>query len=379
MASFEFEAGLRMQLREAAEREQRRGLLARFAAAGRALLPNVGHSVLPAAAVAATVAAAISVAAIFLMSESAQRPVAPPEVVAEFKPAASLGHSFAAFGSVWMADTSRDELLRVDPDSRRVVGRLPVAGELALGGGAGALWALQEGSPRGKFDLRGPLLRIDPSTNRVTARIALSTPDGQPFDGYEILAGRDQVWVAGVSGALRVDTQTNRVTQAIAAPDQLVATHFALLDGALWALTEDGRLLRFDTRTGKVLSDARVGLRFSDALVGLPEAWDLSDGPGGSLIAAVPSGELARVEPYTGRVLWRTRLGQNVQVWSAADGLIWTRSNGPAYDRLTALDPDTGAILTRVELEDFGGTAIAPVDDELWLSTAGGNVVVLRR
>jgi hypothetical protein len=251
MASFEFEASLRMQLREAAERERRRSLLARFAAAGRALVPSVCHSVLPVAAVTATVAAAISVAAIFLMSESAQRPVAPPEVVAEFKVANSLGDTFAAFGSVWMADTSRDELLRVEPDSRRVIRRLPVAGELAHGGGAGALWALQEGSARGGFGFHGPLLRIDPSTNRVTARIALSTPDGQPFEAYEVLAGRDEVWLAGAGGALRVDPRTNRVTQAISAPDQLVSTHFALLGGALWAITEDGRLLRFDTRTGK--------------------------------------------------------------------------------------------------------------------------------
>jgi PQQ-like domain len=369
MASFEFEANLRMQLREAAEREQRRSLVARFAAAARAVLPNVGHSVLPAAAVAATVAAAISVAAIFLMSEPAQRPVAPPEVVAEFKPAASLGATFAAFGSVWMTDTSRDELLRVEPDSRRVVGRLPVAGELALGAGAGALWALQEGSPGGGFGLFGPLLRIDPSTNRVTARIALSTPDGQRFEGYEILTGEDEVWVAGASGALRVDPRTNRVTQAIAAPDQLVTTHFALLDGALWAISEDGRLLRFDTNTGRVLSDARLGLA---------EASDLSNGPGGALIASTP-GELARVEPYTGRVLWRTRVGRPLQAWSPAGGLIWARSSGQVHDRLTALDPDTGAILTRVELEDFGGTAIATVDDELWLSTIGGNMVVLRR
>jgi hypothetical protein len=127
--------------------------------------------------------------------------------------------------------------------------------------------------------------------------------------------------------------------------------------------------LSFDTRTGKVLSDARLG--FS-------EAFDLSDGPRGSLIAAAP-GELARVEPYTGRVLWRTALGRPVQAWSEAGGLIWARSSGPMRDRLTALDPDSGRVLTRVELEDFGGTGIAAVDDELWLSTAGGDVVVLRR
>jgi hypothetical protein len=372
MASFEFQASLRTQLREAAEREQRRGILARLAAAGRALLPNIGHALLPAAAVTATIAAAISVAAIFLMSDSEQRPVAPPEVVAELSVADTLGATFGAFGSVWMADTSRDELLRVDPDSRRVVGRLPVAGELALGVGAGSLWALQEGQSRksrGGFALNGPLLRIDPSTNRVTARIALGTVAGQPFAGYEVLDGRDEVWVAGVSGAVRIDPQTNRITQAIAAPDQLVGTHFALLDGDLWAITEDGRLLSFDTRTGRPVSNVRLGF---------PEARDLSNGPGGALIAAAP-GALARIEPYSGRVLWRTRLGPSVDVWTAAGGLIWVRSSGQGQDRLSALDPDSGRVLTRVELEDFGGAGLAAVNDELWLSTVGGSVVVLRR
>ena len=369
MASFDFQASLRMQLREAAEREQRRGLLARLAAAGRALLPGVGHSLLPAAAVAATIAAAISVAAIFLMSDSEQRPVAPPEVVAELGVADSIGATFGAFGSVWMADTSREELLRIDPDTRRVVARLPVAGEVALGVGAGDLWALQAGPAQGGFDLGGPLLRIDPSTNRVTARIALGAVAGQPFGGYEVLDGRDEVWVAGVSGALRIDARTNRVTQAIAAPDQLVSTHFALLDGDLWAITEDGRLLSFDTRTGRTVSDVRLGLT---------EAGDLATTPGGALIAAAP-GALARVEPYTGRVLWRTRLGPSVDVWTGAGGLIWVRSSGQGQDRLSALDPETGRVLTRVELEDFGAAGLAAVDDELWLSTVGGNVVVMRR
>ncbi|HEX5979985.1 MAG TPA: PQQ-binding-like beta-propeller repeat protein [Thermoleophilaceae bacterium] len=369
MAAFEFQASLRMQLREAAEREQRRSPLARLAAAGRALLPGVGHSLLPAAAVAATIAATISVAAIFLMSDSAQRPVAPPEGVAELSVADSVGATFGAFGSVWMADTAREQLLRVDPDSRRVIGRLPVAGEVALGVGGGDLWALQEGRSRGGFALNGPLLRIDPSSNRVTARIALGAVAGQPFAGYEVLDGRDEVWVAGPGGALRIDARTNRVTQAVAAPDQLVSTHFALLDGDLWAITEDGRLLSFDTRTGRTVSDVRLGL---------PEAGDLSNGPGGALIATAP-GALARIEPYSGRVLWRTRLGPRVDVWTAAGGNIWVRSSGQGQDRLSALDPDTGRVLTRVELEDFGGAGLAAVDDELWLSTVAGNVVVMRR
>jgi streptogramin lyase len=369
MTSFRFEASLRMQLREAAAREQRRGLLARFAAAARTVLPGVAHSALPATAAAATIAAAISVAAIFLTSDSAERPVAPPEVVAELTVADSLGDNFAAFGSVWMADTTRDELLRLDPESRRVVGRIRVEGELALGAGAGSLWALQEGSTRGGFGLRGPLLRIDPSTNRVTARIPLATQDGQPFAGYAVLAARDQLWVAGPGGALRIDPRTNEVTQSVAAPDQLVTTHFTLLEGGLWAMTDDGRLFSFDPRTGRPVTNVRVRLS---------EVGALGSGPAGSLLATTP-GALARVEPYTGRVLWRTGLGERVDAGTGAGGLIWARSSGHGPDRLSALDPDTGRVLTQVELEDFGGTGIAAIDDELWLSTAGGGVVVLRR
>jgi hypothetical protein len=184
-----------------------------------------------------------------------------------------------------------------------------------------------------------------------------------------VLDGRDEVWVAGVSGAVRIDPQTNRITQAIAAPDQLVSAHFALLDGDLWAITEDGRLLSFDTRSGSPVNNVRVAL---------PEAFDLGTGPGGALIAATP-GAIARVEPYSGRVLWRTRLGGRVDVWAAAGGMIWTRSSGEARDRLSAVDPETGRVLTSVELEDFGGAGIGTVGDELWLSTVGGSVVVLRR
>jgi PQQ-like domain len=368
-AGFEFEASLRQQLRKAAEREQLRGRLARLVAAGRALLSAVGHSALPATAAAATVAAAVAVAAIFLMSGSEQRPVAPPEVVAEFSAADTLGATIAAHGSVWMNDTSREELLRIDPQSRRVTARLPVNGEVTLGAGAGALWVLQEGSRRGGYELHGPLLRIDPATNRVTARIALRATNGQPFAGAEVLADRDQVWVSGPTGALRIDPQTNRVTKAVAAPDELISTDFALSAGGLWAITETGLLLGFDPTAGTRLSEVRVALT---------EPLDVSGGQGDALFATLP-GAMARVDPYTGRVLWRTRLGQRVHAWVAARGLIWARSSGQVHDRLSGLDPDTGRVLTRVELDDFGGSGVEAINDELWLSTVGGNVVVLRR
>jgi len=370
MAGFEFEARLRLELREAAEREQRRGWLARFVAAGRSLLPAIGHSALPATAVTATVAAAIAVAAIFMMSGTEQRPVAPPRVVAEFTIGDSLGETVAAYGSVWINDTSGAELLRVDPDSRRVTARLPVRGEVSMTSGGGSLWALQEGSFPGGFEFHGPLLRIDPSTDEVTARIPLRTPAGQPFAGDEVLAARDAVWVGGLHGALRIDPRTNRVTTAIALPGDYVSSDFALWRGGLWALTADGRLLQFDTRTGDKLSEVPLEL---------PPASRPLETAGDALVTTV-SGGLARIDPYSGRVLWSRRLGQDLDtVATEAGGLIWARSSGRMHDRLYALDPDTGRVLTSLELDDFGGAGIAAIDDELWLTTVGGKVVVLRR
>jgi streptogramin lyase len=379
MAAFEFETTLRSQLRNAAEREQRRGRLARLGAAGRALLPTVGHSALPAAAAAAAVAAAIAVAAIFLTSGSERRAVAPPKVVGQFPVADSLGSTVAAYGSIWTNDTSRDELLRVDPGARRieaghsylgVTTRLRVQGEVSLASGGGALWALQRGSPSGGGEFHGPLLRINPTTNRVTARIALRTPAGQPFVGAEVLATRDHVWVSGYeSGALRIDPRTNRVSEVIAPPGDRVAMNLALQGGGLWALTTDGRLQRFDPRTGA--PGRQVPLT-------LDGARDLRAVAREALVAAVPGG-LARLDPHTGRTVWRSELGQRISGWTEAGDLLWVRSSGQVHDRISALDLDTGRVMTSVELDDFRGSGVTAIDDELWLPTVAGNVVILRK
>jgi hypothetical protein len=113
--------------------------------------------------------------------------------------------------------------------------------------------------------------------------------------------------------------------------------------------------------------------------VALPQAARSLGAAGDALVTAV-SGGLARIDPYSGRVLWSRRLGQDLDTYATeAGGLIWARSSGRLHDRLQALDPDTGRVLTSLELHDFGGAGIAAIDNELWLSTVGGKVVILRR
>jgi outer membrane protein assembly factor BamB len=322
------------------------------------------------------VIATLAVGAIFAVGlHRAAHALPSPRVVAHLQLADSLGGAtVAAFGSVWLDDTTRNQLIRVDAGTRRVLARLPVRSDVAPAAGAGALWLLEGG--RG-WDFNGPLVRIDPRTNRATARIPLRTPAGEPFiaAGGGLVGGANDVWVFGQFGVLHIDPRTNRVTYAIggsAEPDSLASS-----GSSLWMLTRDDRLLRFDPRTGARLWQTRIPVRHAS---GLGVA-------GTALIATAPDG-LVRLDPYTGRVLWRAHLAgvrelpspalYSVQ-WVYGGGLIWTQSSGLPRDRLSAVDPDTGRVVTSVQLLDFGTSGLTFVGSELWLPIAGGKVVIIGR
>ena len=73
-------------------------------------------------------------------------------------------------------------LSRIDPETRRVVARIPVgAGPLAVAAGAGAVWVTNRDDRT--------LSRIDPRTNRVARTIRLGA---SPW-GIHVAHGR--VWV----------------------------------------------------------------------------------------------------------------------------------------------------------------------------------------
>jgi outer membrane protein assembly factor BamB len=368
-ATFEFQTRLRAELRAAAEREQRRGASGGAAAAARSLLAALARSAPAAAAVTAAIIAALAVASIVLISGSERRPVAPPKVVDERSFADSLGPIFAAYGSVWMSDTGGGELLRVEPRTRRVTARLSVDGEVSIAAGAGAVWALQQGATGSRSVFHGPLLRIDPRTNRVTAQVPLRTPTGQPFAAFEMHADRSHIWVGGPGGALRIDPNTNRVASVVASSGSLFTSDFALVRNGLWAITTAGRLQAYDPATGTRLRNLPLAAH---------DVSNLRGTRGGALIATVPSG-LARLDPHTGRALWRADIGQRATAWTEAGGLIWARSSRRLRDRLSAVDPETGHILTSIDLDDFSGSAVTAIDDELWLSTVSGNVTIVRR
>jgi hypothetical protein len=115
---------------------------------------------------------------------------------------------------IWLAAATQDALLHVDPQTNRVVIKIPIGGiPQALTTGAGSIWATTPADNR--------VWRIDPRHNAVVASIPATD---QPKD---IAVTNKLVWVGSGSSPVivAIDPRTNQVVRTIhlAAPaDHLV-------------------------------------------------------------------------------------------------------------------------------------------------------------
>lgn len=347
----DFIARLGNALRDAAEREESRATPARATKAVRASVAGVR---LGPALGAVAVGVMLLVVVAVLVSRPAPSPPAQPKVVARLTPGGGLDQVAAGFGSAWLVDTPSDTLLRMDPVTRRVTARLQLRAGLAIAVGDDAVWVGER---------INDLVRIDPHTSRVTARIRL--PESLYPGGIPLPIG-DSVWVVGEHGGARVDARTNRITNTV------TRTHLvgfpvpggAVVGGDFWVEAGPRGLIRLDGRTGKQEATFRIPFRGAPASCG-----------GALLLVGVK--EVARVDPRTGGVLWR-RPAHELGPCATLHGLIWAETPGANGDRLVALDPRTGRTMQRVDVGEFSATSLERVGAELWLATAGGNLVIVR-
>jgi outer membrane protein assembly factor BamB len=277
-----------------------------------------------------------------------------------FTPAAGAGAILAAFGGVWLEDRARSRLLRLDARGR-VRRALDVGDRIAFAAGQRDVWVLERGNRWGT-GLYGPLLRVDPGSARVRGRTRL--PAGAI--GFGLVSQGDAVWLWGPRDIFRVRTRTGRLGRRIV----VAGEHGELTGVTAWrrllvAATADGHLLRFDPRTGARVGTARVALR-PPAVRGVAR--------GRVLLSA--GGVVAAADPVTGRMAWRRRLGYRSGTIAHYAGLLWVHSAAlhEPGDRLTALDAETGRVVTSGLVPGFGTTGVAGQAGRLWTATAGGRV-----
>ncbi len=339
------------ELREAADREEQRSVRARAVLTARTRAPRIPRV----EAVVALALGAVLLVGILVFAPSRHEPAKPagPEVVARLTPGGALTQVVSGFGSAWVLDTTGDNLLRINPATRRVTAMIGLRASLAADVGRNAIW-VSEGL--------NDLARIDPQTDRVVARIPLLR--GTSSEGVPVAIG-DVVWVVGSERALRIDVRTNRITKVVTVAHNGYQMRGATkLGGDLWVLVSDGSIVRLDGRTGARKATFRAP--YLGQLVGF----------GASLYLGSPD-DLSRLDPATGRTLWHVRIAQ-IGAGTEAGGLLWVEAAGRNGDRVVAVDPRDGRTVTSVHVGEFSVLSMERIGAELWLATAGGHLVILR-
>jgi virginiamycin B lyase len=204
-------------------------------------------------------------------------------------------------GAVWVPDTGGSTIYKVDPNSNKVMLKIPTdifGGQGSIGVGADAIWVVT-------FDNHDKTLtRYNAKNGAEEAKIALPKPcRGVTF-------GNGYVWVtAASSGELyRINPLTNRIASTTMLHG---ASHIlAAGEGSIWiAYDAEGLVERIDAKTADIAATIKTGSSDmesdGDIAVGGGFIWVITRG---SIVARIdPTSNQARglFQPESGLIVGR--------------------------------------------------------------------------
>ena len=268
-----------------------------------------------------------------------------------------------AFDSIWLIDgTTTGTLTRWDLVTRQTLATIqvgdpfltPYGDPVAAVATRLAVWVTSVATHE--------LVRIDPASNQISGRISLGQVDGKDFTTYTMV-GNDQVlfaWDYNRNLTLRIDLTTRQVGPAIpqVRPERVA-------DGALWAWDAvhpdlARNLLRIDLTGKKVL--ARIPLDRVD--------------PNEPLLANslwfTAGAYVYRVDPAADQMVARIDVGATAYHVTNTGNVIWvTISPDPAACRdlnqgaVLRIDPGTNSIVGETSLDC--PSEMLSYDKNLWV------------
>jgi outer membrane protein assembly factor BamB len=345
MSDADFVTQLRLQLREAAEREARRG------SAGRAMREASARRLWrPALALAAL---ALLVIGLIGAARGVDRHRTTPaghglHLLLRTPLVGQGGGIWPGFGAMWANDASTGELLRIDPRTHAVRTRTQV-GQVSFDVGAGAVWA-NDGQR---------LLKVDAATGRVLRRIPLPR---QPSGG--VLVGRDTVWVGDRSALDGIDPRTLAVRHRIRlAHGGFLANGFATDGRNMYLTRADGTLLVFDAHTGAQRPSPGVPVEGT------------SVGASHGVVYLATEQAVSALDVRTARTRWSMELPtKTIDYVVLGAGRVWAEGidRDSGRDRLWRLDAATGRVTGSIELPEFGASGMATHGDRVWIVSTKG-------
>jgi ABC-type branched-subunit amino acid transport system substrate-binding protein/streptogramin lyase len=163
-------------------------------------------------------------------------------------------------GAIWAINPDRT-LSRLDPQSGKVVARVPTSVVEIAAGPDGVLWGLKP--PPG-----AALVRVSPGSNAVTATIRIGS------EGLsDIAVGAGAVWVSDGAGFVwRIDPGHQATQRTIAVAKGVDSLAFG--SGSLWAVNPfEGTLSRIDPSTNEVSKAITIGGTPRDVTAGDGSLW----------------------------------------------------------------------------------------------------------
>jgi DNA-binding SARP family transcriptional activator/streptogramin lyase len=138
-------------------------------------------------------------------------------------------------GAVWVAVADTATLVRIDPQTNRIVGSIKGFGNtdsgMPIAVDQNAVWLLR------MVGGQETLFRVDPETNRIVMRIPVGPPNGTSPTG-RVAIGGGYVWTGNWNSSVsKIDPRSNRVVAVYTLPDNPQNVTFA--DGSLWVDSYD--------------------------------------------------------------------------------------------------------------------------------------------
>jgi hypothetical protein len=252
------------------------------------------------------------------------------------------------------------------------------------------------------------VVRVDPSTNTVSGRVTVAHSD-QPG---RLTLGDGELWEVNYSGdpgaAVRLDPDPLRVLQTTSVPAELCCTA-VLGSGSLWLAAPDrGLVYRVDRPSGDVTASIHVdnpGL----GVFGAGSVWAMSGSevvridpasnaivahipaPAGAWVQAYAAGSvwlstgrgLARLDPATNTITAQIQIpnaGPDWPSWVAVDGTsVWTSGKGDGRAGLWRIDASSNTVTGFVPLDPDPSAPIGDVafgDGAVWATLFDAGTVV---
>jgi virginiamycin B lyase len=239
-------------------------------------------------------------------------------------------------GSLWVGAWRDRQVVRIDPQSNRVVARFPAGGPnpAGLAVDATTIWVVHPDTDE--------VVRLDPRTGRVVARIKLGplpfefAPGDHRFLPSLVAVGAGAGWVATSRGAVaRIDAASNRVVAVIRLARQ-GAEGIAVAGRSVW-VAEGGRgLARIDAATNRLLRTIRLDFYADRVAADGGTIW--VGGPTTDPIVEM-AGAVARIDAATGRVRELVPSGLPTGL-AAGVGAVWITEPDAVGGALECIQPD---------------------------------------